>query len=516
LELLDMERWRIWHASGRYNLLPYVQKTVLEGALLPPLWTRFWRDASAYACILESGKAGRYTIAGLMPDEVIFGKGPKCRKAVRDGSEWSIQSIGEGKPLEQVRSWMLANKAPKLDIGLDMHGGAIGYWSYDVVRSLEKIPEQAADDLALPDYLFMRFGHLWIADHDEKALYTLVHLPVEPGWTPDKLAEQFAEARRISDWMVRKWENWLAEAGSSDGLRLQEMRRRIDEDGLDLDVEKLPGLATSMSKESYQDAVCKVQEYIRQGDVFQVNLSLRQSLPAGAPAEELYEWLRLMNPSPYMGVLRTPDFALVSASPELLIQLKEGRMVTRPIAGTRRRGRTPGEDLTMEDELLTSEKERAEHIMLVDLLRNDLGRAAAYGSVKVPELMTIERYSHVMHLVSRVEGTLAPGKDAFDAVAAVFPGGTITGAPKVRTMEIIEELEPVRRGPYTGSMGWIDYAGNMELNIIIRTIVLKDGICHIQSGAGIVIDSEPRREFQECLNKSRALWKAWHYGHCRM
>jgi para-aminobenzoate synthetase component 1 len=290
------------------------------------------------------------------------------------------------------------------------------------------------------------------------------------------------------------------------------MQAKMELDRLQVDVESLPGLSTSMSKAEYEEAVRRIQRYIGQGDVFQVNLSFRQSKPTTSSPEELYDWLRLVNPSPYMGMFRAPEFALVSASPELLVKLDDGRLSTRPIAGTRRRGLNPEEDRAMEDELLSSEKERAEHVMLVDLERNDLGRVAEYGTVKVPELMTVERYSHVMHLVSQVEGKLASGKDALDVLAAVFPGGTITGAPKIRTMEIIEELEPTRRGPYTGSMGWIDYNGNMEFNILIRTIAVKDGICHIQAGAGIVIDSEPELEFYECLNKAKALWKTVQYS----
>jgi para-aminobenzoate synthetase component 1 len=231
-----------------------------------------------------------------------------------------------------------------------------------------------------------------------------------------------------------------------------------------------------------------------------------------AQADDLYEWLRLFNPSPYMGYLRCPDFKLVSASPELLVSLRGGKLSTRPIAGTRRRGRTAEDDRRMAEELASSEKERAEHIMLVDLERNDLGRISKYGSVRVKDLMTIEYYSHVMHLVSEVEGELRDGKDAFDAIAAVFPGGTITGAPKVRTMEIIEELEPSRRGPFYGSLGWIDFNGDMEFNILIRTMVVRSGMVHIQTGGGVVIDSDPEREYHETLNKAKALWKAVQYG----
>uniref|UniRef100_UPI00047092B2 anthranilate synthase component I family protein n=1 Tax=Paenibacillus durus TaxID=44251 RepID=UPI00047092B2 len=269
-----------------------------------------------------------------------------------------------------------------------------------------------------------------------------------------------------------------------------------------------PGMFSAFTREKFQQAVLDIQEYIRQGDVFQVNLSLRQEAPLTSSPEEVYEWLRRLNPSPYMGLLRSPGFALSSASPELLVKLHGDKVSARPIAGTRRRGLTPAEDAAMEAELRGSAKETAEHIMLVDLERNDIGRVSAYGTVNVPELMTVERYSHVMHLVSQVNGRIAEGKDAYDVIAALFPGGTITGAPKVRTMEIIEELEPVRRGPYTGSMGWIDYGGNMELNIIIRTLVVKDGIGYIQTGAGIVIDSDPYREYRECHNKAKAIVKA--------
>jgi para-aminobenzoate synthetase component 1 len=268
------------------------------------------------------------------------------------------------------------------------------------------------------------------------------------------------------------------------------------------------GMDIAFLREDYMRAVRQIQRYIADGDVFQVNLSLRQSRPLRTAPEDIYECLRVLNPSPYMGMLRFPDFQLVSASPELLVRSYRGRLSTCPIAGTRRRGKSEAEDRALAEELLANEKERAEHIMLVDLERNDLGRICRYGSVKVTDLMRIERYSHVMHLVSQVEGDLAPGKDAFDIIAATFPGGTITGAPKVRTMQIIEELEPVRRGPYTGSIGWIDYNGNMEFNIIIRTLVVTGGTGYIQAGAGIVIDSDPAREYKESLNKAKALWKA--------
>jgi para-aminobenzoate synthetase component I len=266
--------------------------------------------------------------------------------------------------------------------------------------------------------------------------------------------------------------------------------------------------SVSMTKQQFIEAVQRVKQYIAQGDVFQVNLSVRQSQPLLAHPFAVYKQLRTINPSPYMGYLHTPQFQVVSGSPELLVRKRGQRLETRPIAGTRSRGRTKTEDEQIAQKLLASEKERAEHAMLVDLERNDLGRVCAYGTVHVDEWMTVERYSHVMHIVSHVSGTIAPEYDAFAVIRAMFPGGTITGAPKVRTMEIIEELEPVRRGLYTGSIGWIDFQGNMELNIAIRTMVVKDGIAHVQAGAGIVIDSNPEHEYKECLKKAAALWRA--------
>lgn len=512
--MVTLEQWAEW--NGSYRLLPYVRKIEIgNGRLLPLFWERFWQEASPYACILESGKGGRYTIAGLRPVSVLTGKNGKARILEDGGSGWEETGVRESAPLGAVREWLKDWTAPKPEGMPACNGGALGFWSYDVVRSLEKLPETAKDDLHWPEYAFLRFDRLWIADHVEGTVTTVIHADAGDGRLDGaRLERLYRDARTAAEEMERQWRSWRDASETPASLsKLNRMRELTLEDRLQIDVERIPGLAASMSKDSYQHAVNRIRDYIGQGDVFQVNLALRQSLPVGGlRPEELYEWLRIVNPSPYMGMLRTPEFALVSASPELLVKLEGRRLSARPIAGTRRRGRTDGEDRAMEEELRGSEKERAEHIMLVDLERNDLGRVAAYGTVKVPELLTVERYSHVMHLVSQVEAELAPGKDAFDVVSAMLPGGTITGAPKIRTMEIIEELEPTRRGPYTGSMGWIDYSGNMEFNIIIRTIAYRDGVCHIQTGAGIVIDSVPEREYQECLNKAKALWKSVQYA----
>ncbi|THF74533.1 anthranilate synthase component I family protein [Cohnella fermenti] len=557
-----LEHWLGW--GRRRSLAPeelgYTRLPVLRAYKLGPgedrvpLWKGAWEAAGEHAFVLESGKGGRYTYLGLRPDAVIRGNGGSGEvKLLRlhscacgeNGSGWvdggadETEGLGtevesrSGKPLELLRAWLARERAPRAEgeglagpheaeeAGIDIPpfaGGAVGYLSYDVARSLERLPQLARDDLELPDYAFLLINEVWIVDHLRSELICSFHpsLP-DSAWEDEReLAERYEEASAHVDNMKAEWDRIMAAATEPEAVgELEAMKRIMAEDGLQMDIEAYSGIRTAMTKDEFKEAVRAVQRYISQGDVFQVNLSNRQSRAVATKPEELYEWLRLVNPSPYMGFMRFPDFQLVSASPELLVKLDGKRMSARPIAGTRRRGRTEEEDLKFADELLTSEKERAEHIMLVDLERNDLGRVAAYGTVRVPELLTIERYSHVMHLVSQVEGTIAPGKDAFDLLAAAFPGGTITGAPKIRTMEIIEELEPVRRGPYTGSLGWIDYAGNMEFNIIIRTIAAKDGQCHIQAGAGIVIDSDPEREFYECLNKAKALWKAVEYGERR-
>lgn len=370
-------------------------------------------------------------------------------------------------------------------------------------------------------------NELWIYDHETSCLYCAVHMPnpvrfgefssqtdlaneVMLNETASILGKHYAEAVQRTERMLTQWKN-IIHAGETDPaypLRCA----RLSEKGLEAVHQESEGWKTAFSQQDFEHAVKRVQEYIAQGDVFQVNLSIRQQRTLAALPENIYEWLRLLNPSPYMGMLRMPDLRIVSGSPELLVKLEDGRVSARPIAGTRRRGLTPDEDAAMAAELLSSEKERAEHIMLVDLERNDIGRIAEYGSVHVPELLTVEYYSHVMHLVSQVEGKLATGRTAIDVIAATFPGGTITGAPKVRTMEIIEELEPVRRGPYTGSLGWIDYNGNMELNIIIRTLAVQGNTAYLQTGAGIVIDSDPYREYRECRNKARAVMKAVQCG----
>ncbi|WP_028560698.1 anthranilate synthase component I family protein [Paenibacillus pinihumi] len=505
------EQWKQWQAEN-HTILPLLYKQPLELSRdKVDSWTKAWSIANPYAIIMESGKDGRYTYVGLRPSEVVTGKGESAELLNLGSGE--KQKLN-GNPLEVVRAWMQPFRAPRLAEGPKWVGGCAGLWSYDVARYIERLPELAADDLGWPDYVFMRLNELWIIDHQTKEIYCAVHSAVTNGGSDESLRDTYDRALHHAEEMAAIWRKLTEVDNSPDAVRKRERQLELiaEDQNFHIDVESIPGRTSPFSKEGFMDAVRTIQRYISQGDVFQVNLSLRQSLESDLSPEELYEWLRLFNPSPYMGFLRTPDFQLVSASPELLVESRAGRLVARPIAGTRRRGRTAGEDQVLAEELLNNEKERAEHIMLVDLDRNDLGRISEFGTVRVKELMVIEQYSHVMHLVSQVEGELKAGKDAFDVIAAKFPGGTITGAPKIRTMEIIEEVEPARRGPYTGSMGWIDYNGDMEFNIIIRTMAVKDGQIHIQAGAGIVIDSDPEREYYESLNKAKALWKAIQYS----
>ncbi|MBD0384573.1 anthranilate synthase component I family protein [Paenibacillus sp. WST5] len=486
-------------------MLPYVIKLGLADDRIHS-WQEAWKEAAPDSFVLESGKGGRYTFFGLHPISAIRGKGMKAEISV------PAQSL-TGAPLDVVKQWMAPYRSPKVEGAPKFLGGCVGYWSYDVIRTIEKLPERAADDLPIPDYSFAMYDQVWTLDHVDKVLYIAVHAPLAEGHKGDDayLQQLYEQAHQRAQTMLNRWHairasNWSgsgahATTGSTD-------QPAIAREQLNIDVERIEGIRPAFGKEDYMDSVEAIQAYISQGDVFQVNLSVRQSRKLHTTPEEIYEALRVVNPSPYMGLLRFADFALVSGSPELLVQLEDGVLRTRPIAGTRPRGKDEQDDLRLAGELIDNDKERAEHVMLVDLERNDLGRISRYGSVRVKDFMVIEYYSHVMHIVSEVVGELAEGKDAYDVIAATFPGGTITGAPKIRTMEIIEELEPVRRGPYTGSMGWIDYNGNMEFNIIIRTLVAVQGMGHIQAGAGIVIDSVPEREYVESLNKAKAMWKS--------
>ncbi|MEK3890185.1 anthranilate synthase component I family protein [Bacillus sp. FSL K6-3431] len=423
--------------------------------------------------LLESGRTGRYSIAGITPFAVFQAS----------GNEITIEQSGKrtmisGKALLELEKWMKPFSFTPIPGLPDFQGGAIGYISYDYTWSIERLPNMADDDLQFPHIYFLVFDEWVVFDHEEECLWIMV---LNRGDAKEKLLS--ANKR------------WLTES--------------IENTEITTTPSKLKSVhQVSFTEEEFVTAVEKVQAYIEEGDVFQVNLTVRQSKELEIPPFDIYKELRILNPSPYMGYFHTPEFQIVSGSPELLIKKSGDIVSTRPIAGTRSRGMDDEDDQRLANELMENKKEQAEHIMLVDLERNDIGKVCAYGSVKVDELMTVEKYSHVMHIVSHVSGQLAEEKSAYDLIEATFPGGTITGAPKVRTLEIIEELESVKRGVYTGSLGWIGFNEDLHLNIVIRTMLIKDGMCHVQAGAGIVIDSDPKAEYEESLKKARALWKA--------
>ncbi|PMC34101.1 aminodeoxychorismate synthase component I [Bacillus sp. UMB0899] len=433
------------------------------------------KDEEKHA-FLESGRGGRYSIAGIKPFATVKGKGEQL--CITKDNE---SVVLEGKPLDLFREWFKqynTSSDPNLP---DFQGGAIGFISYDCVRHFETLPEIAVDDLETPDLYFLLFDDIAVYDHQTSKLWLMTHYYQE---------DQIQEAQKKLEEMKEKWTSVQKEAVKKDLNQVT------------------PSDPIIFSEDAFKRAVESIKDYIGQGDVFQVNLSLRQHFLLEDHPLKVYETLRKVNPSPYMAYLHFPDLQIVSGSPELLVKKKENLVSTRPIAGTRSRGENEQEDMRLSNELVQNEKERAEHVMLVDLERNDLGRVCEYGSVHVNEFMVIEKYSHVMHIVSNVQGTLKKDANYTDIIKATFPGGTITGAPKVRTMEIIEELEPTRRGIYTGSIGWIGFDEDMELNIVIRTMVAKDGYGYVQSGAGIVIDSNPDYEYKEALKKAKALVKA--------
>ncbi|MBO8165519.1 MAG: aminodeoxychorismate synthase, component I [Brevibacillus sp.] len=480
----------VQRCCSRYPRVPLAAKVHWPEALDPLHLLRRLAPSMEGAVLLESGRAGRYSYVGYRPTLTVTSKGSETKICRADGTEETI--VGE-QPLSVLRKVMKQYEAPRLPGLPDFSGGAVGYLSYEMNRFFEPtLPQTAQDDLRLPDLYVMMYEDLLVFDHETRHMYCLTHLPSQ------ELTEEayHAEADRLQT-LACELAQCVSDEQPTDWEELRKHPLRFNTPA-----------QVSFTREQFEEAVRRVQAYIAQGDVFQVNLSVRQTKPLAVRADQVYAVLRQLNPSPYMGYLHFPEFQLVSGSPELLIKVQADRVSTRPIAGTRPRGKDDQEDERLARELIDNEKERAEHVMLVDLERNDLGRVCRYGSVEVSELMVVEKYSHVMHIVSHVQGQLADGKDAYDAVAAVFPGGTITGAPKVRTMEIIDELEPVTRGVYTGSIGWFGFNGDVELNIAIRTMIVKDGLAHVQAGAGIVIDSRPEAEYRESLKKAEALWKS--------
>ncbi|QVL29866.1 anthranilate synthase component I [Telmatocola sphagniphila] len=368
-------------------------------------------------------------------------------------------------------------------------GGAVGYAAYDTIRYVEHLPNAPTDDRKLPDLNFDFYDRMVIFDHINKTILVVVHVQVDG----KDVSASYEKACRDVDDIVHQLEQPAKHA------ELRDIHRG--------GVAKIP-FESNFTKAGYEAAVRKCQEYIFAGDIFQVVLSQRLQAKLTAPPFEVYRALRVLNPSPFMFFIETGDCSLVGSSPEIMTRVENGLVTIRPLAGTRPRGKTPEEDRQLEIDLLADPKERAEHIMLVDLGRNDVGRISKFGSVRLQDLLVVERYSHVMHISSTVVGQLQDGLTSFDALRSCLPAGTLSGAPKVRAMEIIDELEPHRRGPYGGAVGYVDFSGNMDTCIALRTMVIQGEIAYVQAGAGIVADSDPATEYQESLNKAMALLRA--------
>ena len=447
-----------------------------------------------YSYLLESvvggERFGRYSFIGLACAERIEARGRTLRRLLRDarGADVCLERLEDADPFEYARGWLRRHRAAPAPAALRFAGGLVGYFGYETVRQIEPraLGSEKPDPLGTPDMLLLVSDELAVVDNVLGKLYLVVYADPQQ---PDAFRSAQERLERLRGRLVRP----LPES-----MVLSQFR----------EIDSLSRLEQTFSESGFMDAVRRSKEYIFAGDCMQVQISQRTSRPFEATPLSLYRALRGLNPSPYMFYFDFNDHHVVGASPEILVRLSADAITLRPIAGTRPRGGTPEEDAAIAEELLADPKERAEHVMLIDLGRNDVGRVAATGSVKVTEKMLVERYSHVMHIVSNVEGRIAPGLDAVDVLKASFPAGTVTGAPKVRAMQIIDELEPVKRGVYSGAVGYLGFNGDMDVAIAIRTAVIKDRRLHVQAAAGIVADSDPQSEWQETQHKARAILKA--------
>ncbi len=470
-----------------YNRVPVYRQILAD--VDTPLSSYLKLAAQPYSFLLESvqggEKWGRYSIIGLPSDTRIKVSGNQVTLESPEG----VEQLEVEDPLAWIDSYQQQFKVAPVAELPRFSGGLVGYFGYDTIRYIEPRlgPSTKPDPIGVPDILLMLAEEVVVFDNLSGSLYAIVHAHAEG---PKSL--QWAQGR-------------LDELVSQLEQPLPKYPQALPVVGL---TEAHSNFQASFTQQGYEQAVERIKRYIVDGDVMQVVPSQRMSIDFTGPPIDLYRALRYLNPSPYMFHLQLDDFAVVGASPEVLTRLEEGVLTVRPIAGTRPRGKDDEQDLAYERELLEDPKELAEHLMLIDLGRNDVGRVAQTGTVQVTETMVVERYSHVMHIVSNVEGQVRPGMTAIDALRATFPAGTLSGAPKIRAMEIIDELEPVKRGVYSGAVGYIGWSGNMDTAIAIRTAVIKDKKLHVQAGGGIVADSEPAAEWEETLNKRRALFRA--------
>jgi len=471
--------------AAQGNLIPVYREIMAD--MDTPVTAFKKIDDGAYAFLLESieggEKWGRYTFLGASPSVVIRSRGELVE--ILKSGEPANSSISKD-PLGATRDYLARFKPVEVEGLPRFFGGAVGYLGYDMVRFFEKLHCDKPAEIGAWDSCFMITDTLLIFDSVRQKIKVVANAHLD-GASPE---EAYTNALARIDALIARLK------GPTPAVT--EARRSGEKICLESNIDRV----------AFEAAVDQAKDYVRSGDIIQVVLSQRFSGKLTVDPLDIYRVLRTLNPSPYMFFLRMDETLVVGASPEVMVRKEGDRVELRPIAGTRPRGANPEEDLQLEQELLADPKERAEHVMLVDLGRNDLGRVCKTGTVKVTELMTVERYSHVMHIVSNVQGEIAGEMDAFDLVRATFPAGTLSGAPKVRAMEIIDELEPCRREIYGGAVGYFSFSGNMDLAIAIRTLVIKDGRIHLQAGAGIVADSDPAAEYQETVNKAMAVVKA--------
>ncbi len=471
--------------SRDHNIVPVFREISIDYDTPVSLFDKAARGD--YAFLLESLEGGerwgRYSFIGFRPFLLVKTRGREVEVEDRHGS----RKIQVENPIDFLQDLMKQYNMAELPGLPRFSGGAVGYLGYDMVRFVERLPDNLKDTAGFHDSVFMFPEILLCVDNLKQSLRIIANTVVDPESTPK---DSYDKACSLIEGVIRR------------------VRRGIDYPEPDMGNLSHARLEPEVPQERFQEMVEKAKEYIRAGDIIQVVLSQRFSGRSHIPPFELYRAVRRINPSPYLYYLKLGDEILVGSSPEILVRLTGEEIELRPIAGTRPRGRTEQEDLALEKELLSDPKEKAEHVMLVDLGRNDVGRVAEMGSVEVRDFMVIERYSHVMHIVSSVMGRLRKGLDMFDVFKACFPAGTVSGAPKIRAMEIIEELEHVRRGPYAGAVGYLGFSGSMDLAIAIRTLCQKADMLYLQAGAGIVADSVPENEWKETLNKGRALMRA--------
>jgi len=463
-----LDEVRRLHKQG--NLVPVYREIVAD--LDTPVSAFLKIARGNHSFLLESVEGGehlaRYSFIGTEPSLVL--------KASEDNPT---------DPLLLIENELSKYKAAPVAGLPRFHGGMVGYLGYEVSGYFEKLPSPDHDPLGLPEFMLMLADTLLIFDHLSHKIKIVANAHLD-----DDIDAAYRQATEKIDSLAER------------------LRQPLPPEAPPTISTPSSPVSSNLSQAEFESVVAKAKEYIYSGDVIQAVLSQRLAKPTSASPFAIYRALRSLNPSPYMYYLHLDDIHIVGASPELLVRVEEGMVSNHPIAGTRPRSENTTQDLALEEELRNDEKERAEHIMLVDLGRNDIGRVSQPGTVEVTQLMDVERYSHVMHLVSHVQGKLRPGLSTYDAVRACFPAGTVSGEPKIRAMEIIAELEPDKRGPYAGAVGYFDFSGNMDTAIAIRTIVIKDGVAYIQAGAGIVADSVPEREYQECVNKAQALLAA--------